>query len=66
MTAVTTTCVSPGAMLNGPVDSMRRRSAGLVSSQPVPATGSPALVNVVISPVMSSITGEPSAFRPFM
>jgi hypothetical protein len=66
MIAVVTSCVSFGAIVNGPLESMSRRSAGLVSSQPVPRTGSPLTTKSVTWFVTGLITGVPSAFNPFM
>ena len=41
--AATISWVSPGAMVKGPLDSMKRRSEASLSSQPLPRTGSPGL-----------------------
>src|SRR5688500_8676799 len=43
MMAVTTSCESPGAMVKGPDERKRRRSAGFESSQLVGLDGAPGL-----------------------
>src|SRR5690242_4379014 len=51
-------------MSTGPVLRSIRRSLGELSSQPVPATGSPGTQSVVGRPVVGSMTGAPAGLNP--
>ena len=52
-------CVSPGAVLNGPDEIMKRTSASWSYSHPLPDTGSPEKPQSVAVPVVGSIIGSP-------